>query len=152
MFLLLIKVKVPSYTKLFKPLVLIYVLIDLAIPVGKGSMSMNMSGRFQYFWIQRSHCSVIFEHISCFSANNDTTRNLDSELNTKNTTKGSLVCVDLANGYKTLGGSALLQVYNQLGNECPTVRENLLKNFINASMSYINKTLLNPTMIFLMVV
>lgn len=109
--------------------------LDLAIPVGKDSMSMKMKWKDSNTSESKEVTAPLSLNITCFSAVNDTTRTWTPELNTKNTTKGSLVYVDLANGYKTLGGSALLQVYNQLGNECPTVRENLLlKNFINASI------------------
>lgn len=104
--------------------------LDLAIPVGKDSMSMKMKWKDTEVKEVTAPLSL---NITCFSAVGDTTRTWTPELNTKNTKKGSLVYVDLANGFKTLGGSALLQVYNQLGNECPTVRNNLtLKNFINA--------------------
>ncbi|SGZ39696.1 probable Phosphoribosylformylglycinamidine synthase [Hanseniaspora guilliermondii] len=107
--------------------------LDLAIPVGKDSMSMKMKWKDSKNAEVKEVTAPLSLNITCFSAVSDTTRTWTPELNTKNLNKGSLVYVDLANGFKTLGGSALLQVYNQLGDECPTVRNNLLlKNFINA--------------------
>lgn len=45
--------------------------------------------------------------------------------------KGVLVHVDLGKGERRLGGSALAQAYNQLGNDCPDVEPEMLKNAWN---------------------
>ena len=98
--------------------------LDLAIPVGKDSMSMKMR------WGDKEVTAPLSLNITCFGSVNDTSKTWTPELNLEG---GDLVFVDLAKGLQAIGGSALLQVYNQIGNEAPTVRENLLlKNFINA--------------------
>lgn len=98
--------------------------LDLAIPVGKDSMSMKMK------WGDKEVTSPLALTITCFGSVNDTSKTWTPELQPKG---GDLIFVDLANGLQAIGGSALLQVYNQVGDEAPTVRENkLLKNFINA--------------------
>lgn len=50
--------------------------------------------------------------------------------------EGSIIFVDLSNGNSRIGGTALAQVFMQLGNEAPDVNNaSLLKNAFNATQS-----------------
>lgn len=54
-----------------------------------------------------------------------------------------LLFIDLANGKRRLGGSALAQCYGQIGNECPDVEDpELLKRAFNAIQELIDKDLI----------
>ena len=94
--------------------------LGLCIPVGKDSLSMktvweqegqNGSGPKQ----MTSPLSLI---VSAFSPVQDVRKTLTPELRT-DIEESELILIDLGNGKNRLGGSALAQVYNQLGHEVP---------------------------------
>lgn len=93
--------------------------LGVSIPVGKDSMSMKMK------WSDKEVTAPLSLNITAFSPVNNTSKTWTPLLN-KNYTDSVLVLVDLAalQSEKSLGGSALLQVYNQVGNTSPTVHDN----------------------------
>ncbi|ODV87318.1 hypothetical protein CANARDRAFT_26728 [[Candida] arabinofermentans NRRL YB-2248] len=108
--------------------------LDISIPVGKDSMSMKMS------WDDKEVIAPMSLVITAFSGVDDTSNTWTPMLQ-KSDDDTVLVLVDLAAKIsKSLGGSALAQVYNQVGNSCPTVHESaVLKGFLNA-MSQLHKS------------
>ncbi|MGB1360895.1 MAG: phosphoribosylformylglycinamidine synthase [Alphaproteobacteria bacterium] len=98
--------------------------LGIAIPVGKDSMSMrtvwNDSG-------DKSVVSPLSLIISGFAPVVDTTKTLTPELKSNN--DSSLIAIDLSNGKNRMAGSALAQVYNQVGNETPDIEAGILKSF-----------------------
>ena len=100
--------------------------LGLAIPVGKDSLSMRTewedNGR------ENSVISPLSVVISAFSPVGDVGRTLAPQL--RNDEESVLMLIDLGCGNNRLGGSALSQVYNQLGNEAPDIEpETLAKIF-----------------------
>ncbi|GAV47320.1 hypothetical protein ZYGR_0H01610 [Zygosaccharomyces rouxii] len=102
--------------------------IGVSIPVGKDSMSMKMK------WEDKEVTAPLSLDITAFAPVNDTNKTWTPVLN-KNVPNTVLVLVDLAAtvSEKSLGGSSLLQVYNQVGDTSPTVHDNAtLKGFLEA--------------------
>jgi len=93
--------------------------LGLAIPVGKDSLSMKsvwqQEGRTQ---TQTAPLSVV---ISAFAPVADVRRSLTPQLKADANTR--LLLIDLGNGRNRLGGSALAQVYGQLGDKAPDLDE-----------------------------
>ncbi|USD39825.1 phosphoribosylformylglycinamidine synthase [Ferrimonas sp. SCSIO 43195] len=109
--------------------------LGLTIPVGKDSMSMKTA------WTDdgqdKSVTSPLSLVITAFGRVNDVRHTLTPQLRLD---KGDtqLLYIDLGDGQSRLGGSALAQVYNQLGNQAPDVDQpELLKGFFNALQSLI---------------
>ena len=102
--------------------------LDLTIPVGKDSMSMRSvwdSGHKRVV----SPVSLI---VSAFARVSDVRAALTPELR-KDVGDTELMLVDLGRGEARLGGSALAQVYSQVGDEVPDVDDPaLLKGFFLA--------------------
>jgi phosphoribosylformylglycinamidine synthase len=93
--------------------------LGISIPVGKDSMSMktvwqDAEGK------QRAVTAPLSLIVSAFSPVMDVRKTLTPQLRTD---KGEtdLILVDLGKGANRLGGSALAQVYGQLGDEAPDV-------------------------------
>jgi phosphoribosylformylglycinamidine synthase len=99
--------------------------LGVAIPVGKDSLSMRTvweeNGR------ERSVTSPLSLVISAFSPVVDVRRTLTPQL--RLTEESILILVDLGHGRNRLGGSALSQVYNQLGDEAPDIEPGTLLQF-----------------------
>ncbi|WCN14796.1 phosphoribosylformylglycinamidine synthase [Marinomonas mediterranea] len=91
--------------------------LDIAIPVGKDSMSMKT------VWKEdgedKSVTSPLSLVITAFSPVEDARKTLTPELTNKADTQ--LLLVDLGAGKNRLGGSVLAQVYNQVGSTVPDV-------------------------------
>ncbi|CAB4252586.1 similar to Saccharomyces cerevisiae YGR061C ADE6 Formylglycinamidine-ribonucleotide (FGAM)-synthetase, catalyzes a step in the 'de novo' purine nucleotide biosynthetic pathway [Maudiozyma barnettii] len=105
--------------------------LGIAIPVGKDSMSMKMK------WDDKEVTAPLALNVTAFAPVYNTS-NTWIPLLSKNCGNSSLVLVDLSSlqNDKRLGGSALLQVYGQVGNSSPTVYDNLvLKGFLEALLS-----------------
>ncbi|ODQ65982.1 phosphoribosylformylglycinamidin [Nadsonia fulvescens var. elongata DSM 6958] len=98
--------------------------LNIAIPVGKDSMSMKMK------WKDNEVTAPLSVVITAFSSVNDVSKTWTPQL--QRIEGGSkLVLVDLSLGKARLGGSAIAQVYGQVGNEAPNVDDAvLLKNFL----------------------
>ncbi|MGO8722756.1 MAG: phosphoribosylformylglycinamidine synthase [Acidimicrobiales bacterium] len=96
--------------------------LGVAIPVGKDSLSMRTvwdeDGR------ERSVIAPLSLVISAFAPVGDVRRTLTPGL--EDSEESVLVFVDLGFGKNRLGGSALGQVYNQLGDESPDVEPQAL--------------------------
>ncbi|KAG1041324.1 hypothetical protein G6F25_004079 [Rhizopus arrhizus] len=104
--------------------------LGIAIPVGKDSMSMKM--KWQDNDNQKKEVTAPLSLvITAFGTvkNNHTT--FTPQLLSKPNTE--LVYIDLANGKQRMGGSALAQVFKEIGSEAPDIENaDLLKNFFNA--------------------
>ncbi|CAO3625525.1 unnamed protein product [Mucor fragilis] len=101
--------------------------LGIAIPVGKDSMSMKMKWQDDKAHEVTAPLSLI---ITAFGTvvNNHTTFT-PQLLNKPNT---ELILIDLANGKQRMGGSALAQVFKEIGHEAPDVEDALLlKSFFN---------------------
>lgn len=102
--------------------------LGLTIPVGKDSLSMRSV--WQENDQTKSVTSPLSLLISAFSPVEQATRTLTPELSRRENTV--LLLIDLGLGQNRLGGSALAQVYNQLGDQTPDVAPNTLKGFFTA--------------------
>ncbi|WP_028771652.1 phosphoribosylformylglycinamidine synthase [Shewanella waksmanii] len=90
--------------------------LDLTIPVGKDSMSMKTAWQDQ--GVDKTVTSPMSLVITAFGAVQDIRNTVTPELRSD---KGDteLLLVDLGNGKNRMGGSALAQVYGELGDTAP---------------------------------
>ena len=103
--------------------------LGLTIPVGKDSMSMKT--RWEQDGNEREMTSPLSLVITAFGRVEDVRLTVTPEL--KTTANNALLLIDLGQGHNALGGSALAQVYRQLGNKAPDVRSpEILSGFFNA--------------------
>jgi phosphoribosylformylglycinamidine synthase len=94
--------------------------LGIAIPVGKDSMSMKTV--WQHQGRQRTMTSPLSLIVSAFAPVADVRRTLTPQLRT-GCGDSDLVLIDLGRGRNRLGGSALAQVYRQIGDRAPDVDE-----------------------------
>ncbi|KAL8811689.1 MAG: hypothetical protein Q9200_001584 [Gallowayella weberi] len=112
--------------------------IDLciSIPVGKDSTSMKMSWKDQVSGEAREVTAPISLVVSAFTMVRNIQNTWTPALRRQEEPKIGetvLLMVDLAEGHKALGGSALAQTFKQIGDESPDVRNNqLLKDYFDA--------------------
>lgn len=101
--------------------------LGISIPVGKDSMSMKMK------WDGKEVTAPLSLCITAFAPVKNTSKTWTPELRALDEDT-VLVLVDLAaDAKKSLGGSALAQVYKQVGDSAPTVHSHeTLKGFLNA--------------------
>ncbi|KAJ1952585.1 phosphoribosylformylglycinamidine synthase [Linderina pennispora] len=100
--------------------------LGVSVPVGKDSMSMQM--QWQDSSEQKKVTAPISAVITSFAAVIDTRKTLTPALQPS----GALLFVDLAAGQHRMGGSALAQVYNQIGQHVPDVEDSrALLRFFN---------------------
>lgn len=104
--------------------------LNIAIPAGKDSLSM------QTVWQEGKETKRVVAPLSlvitAFAPVMDIRRTLTPELR-KDCGDTQLIFIDLARGQTRLGGSALAQVYDSLGDDCPDVEDpSLLKGFFSA--------------------
>jgi phosphoribosylformylglycinamidine synthase len=102
--------------------------IGLTIPVGKDSLSMRTI--WQEDSEDKSVTSPLSLIISAFSPVNNVAKTLTPQLRTDIESK--LILIDLGQGKNRLAGSALAQVYNQVGETTPDADPQLLKKFFEA--------------------
>ncbi|KAK6498738.1 hypothetical protein TWF481_011312 [Arthrobotrys musiformis] len=104
--------------------------LGVSIPVGKDSMSMKMK------WGKSDEVTApISLVVTAFCAVADIRRTWTPALVRDESTL--LVFVDLAQGARALGGSALAQVFGQVGSEVPDVRDvPVLKGFFKAVQEF----------------
>src|SRR5690606_10264665 len=90
--------------------------LGICVPVGKDSMSMRTV--WEQEGEQRSVTAPMSLVISAFAPVTDVRRTVTPQLQT---TKGEsdLLLIDLGRGRNRMGGSALVQVYRELGQEAP---------------------------------
>ncbi|HSX46152.1 MAG TPA: phosphoribosylformylglycinamidine synthase [Candidatus Saccharimonadia bacterium] len=101
--------------------------LGLTIPVGKDSLSMRTTWRDNDD--PKSVTSPVSLIITSFAPVQNVEETLTPQLDLSQET--SLILIDLSKGNQRLGGSALAQVYNQLGNAAPDADPNVLKSFFN---------------------
>jgi phosphoribosylformylglycinamidine synthase len=102
--------------------------LGIAIPVGKDSMSMRTT------WDdgEKSVIAPVSLIVSAFAWVDDVRRS-NTPMLRKDAGDTDLIAVDLGRGKNRLGASALSQVYDQLGDECPDLDDpELLKGFFGA--------------------
>ncbi|KAF9526894.1 CobB/CobQ-like glutamine amidotransferase domain-containing protein [Crepidotus variabilis] len=105
--------------------------LGIGIPVGKDSMSMSMKWREGE--VQKEVSSPLSLIITAFGAVENISRTWTPQLRTDLAGSTSLVFFDLAEGKKRLGGSALAQVFKQIGAAPPDVVDAaVLKSFFEA--------------------
>jgi phosphoribosylformylglycinamidine synthase len=102
--------------------------LGITIPVGKDSLSMRTV--WQENGQDHSVVGPLSLVITAFAPVKDVTRSLTPQLKTDEPSE--LLLVDLGEGKNRLGGSALAQVFNQIGNETPDVNPKMLKKFFAA--------------------
>ena len=102
--------------------------LGISIPVGKDSMSMKTR------WSDKEVTAPLSLVISAFGPVNDIGSTWTPALRRQEDVGETIVMfVDLAAGKKALGGSALAQVFGQVGHEAPDVRDvDLVKDFYHA--------------------
>ncbi|HWB38732.1 MAG TPA: phosphoribosylformylglycinamidine synthase [Candidatus Saccharimonadales bacterium] len=96
--------------------------LDITIPVGKDSLSMRTS------WDDKSVTSPVSLIISAFAPVNSVQRTLTPQLSVDST--ASLVLI-APSAEQRLGGSALAQVYNQLGSIAPDADAEEFKDYLD---------------------
>ena len=84
-------------------------------------------------WDDKSVTAPVSLIITGFSPVQDSRKTLTPELKTDEDTV--LVIIDIAEGKNRLAGSALAQVYNQLGDEAPDINPNRLADYFNDLLS-----------------
>jgi phosphoribosylformylglycinamidine synthase len=102
--------------------------LGISIPVGKDSMSMKTK------WDDKEVTAPLSLVISAFGPVNDLGSTWTPALRRQEEVGETLLMyVDLAEGKKAMGGSALAQVFGQVGDAAPDVRDvDLLKDFYHA--------------------
>ena len=110
--------------------------LGLTIPVGKDSMSMKTTWHEgDQVCEMTAPLSVV---ITAFSRVEDVRLTVTPEL--KSEQDNVLLLIDLGQGHNALGGSALAQVYRQLGDHAPDVRDpKLLAGLFNAIQQLIKE-------------
>ncbi|QIX02412.1 hypothetical protein AMS68_007929 [Peltaster fructicola] len=102
--------------------------LGISIPVGKDSMSMKTR------WADTEVTAPLSLVITAFAPVNDLISTWTPALQRpEDVGETILVFVDLANGAKALGGSALAQVFGEVGSTCPDVHDvDHIKDFFHA--------------------
>ena len=96
--------------------------LGVGIPVGKDSMSMSMKWSDQQ-GRKNEISSPLSLIITAFAPVEDITQTWTPALQRKGRDPTILIFIDLANGKERLGGSALAQVFKQIGSETPDVED-----------------------------
>lgn len=98
--------------------------LGISIPVGKDSMSMKTAWQEthpdQSLQYQKEVTAPLSLIVSAFARVDDTRRTLTPQLKT-DCGETELILIDLGNGKNRLGGSALAQVFKQLGDDAPDI-------------------------------
>jgi phosphoribosylformylglycinamidine synthase len=106
--------------------------LGISIPVGKDSMSMKMKWKDEK-GNQKEVIAPLSLNITGFAPVINTHKTLTPQLRTDLQENTILVFLDLANGKQRMGGSAIAQVYKQIGNEVPDVESpEIIKAFFKA--------------------
>ncbi|KAJ9268531.1 hypothetical protein DTO271D3_3119 [Paecilomyces variotii] len=109
--------------------------LGISIPVGKDSMSMKMKWTDEKTKESKEVTAPMSLVISSFAPVGDIRKTWTPTLRrVEDVGESVLMFVDLSFGRKTLGGSALAQVFNQVGDQCPDVHDvEILKDFFDAT-------------------
>lgn len=108
--------------------------LGVSIPVGKDSMSMKMKWTERETGASKEVTAPISLVVTAFAAVGDVSKTWTPQLRrVSEIGESKLVLVDLAGGKMAMGGSAVAQVFGQVGNEAPDVRDvEVLKGFFKA--------------------
>lgn len=108
--------------------------LGISIPVGKDSMSMKMRWEDADSKEKTEVTAPLSLVVSAFAPVSSVARTWTPTLRRfEDVGESILLFVDLADGRRALGGSALAQVYGEVGDEAPDVRDaSLLKDFFDA--------------------
>ncbi|KAF9074533.1 phosphoribosylformylglycinamidin [Rhodocollybia butyracea] len=105
--------------------------LGIGIPVGKDSMSMSM--KWKHGGEQREVSSPLSLIVTAFGGVQDVAATWTPMLQVNTGEATVLVFLDLAQGKQRLGGSALAQVFRQIGQDSPDVEDaSVLKAFFQA--------------------
>ena len=109
--------------------------LGIAIPVGKDSMSMKMRWQDEGTKETKEVTAPLSVVVSAFGTVSDIKKTWTPALHRfEEVGETTLFFVDLAGGRKTLGGSALAQVFRQTGDSCPDIHDvQLFKDFFDAT-------------------
>jgi phosphoribosylformylglycinamidine synthase len=109
--------------------------LGISIPVGKDSMSMKMKWKDAATNEAKEVTAPMSCVISAFAPVGDYRKTWTPALRSlEDVGETVLMFVDLSFGRKTLGGSALAQVFNEVGTECPDVRDvEIFRDFFDAT-------------------
>ncbi|MFZ4648429.1 MAG: phosphoribosylformylglycinamidine synthase [Patescibacteria group bacterium] len=116
------------------------VFLGIAVDGGKDSLSMatKVTDKEGNTSIVKSPLELV---ISAYCSVPDITKKVTPDI--KAPGKSKILWVDLANGRRRLGGSALAQVYSQVGNDCPDIDDfDLFKSGFEFIQSCIDKNLI----------
>ena len=94
--------------------------LGIAVPVGKDSMSMRTAWQEGEDAEEKSITSPLSLVVTGFAPVTDALATLTPQINLEQD-ESDLILIDLGDGQNRLGGSALAQVYGQVGDECPDV-------------------------------
>jgi phosphoribosylformylglycinamidine synthase len=107
--------------------------LGVGIPVGKDSMSMAMRWRDGESGEERAVTAPLSLIVTAFAGVDDVAGTWTPQLRGDMERPTVLLFFDLARGKRRLGGSALAQVFRQIGSEVPDVEDpQLLKAFFDA--------------------
>lgn len=113
-------------------------MIELGIAIDGGKDSLSMAARSSEEVVKAPGNLVISTYVTC----PDITKTVTPDL--KLGDDGLLLHIDLAKGKRRLGGSALAQVFGQVGDECPDVDDvSYLKSVFNAVQNLIEEDLIS---------
>ncbi|CAI7574836.1 unnamed protein product [Penicillium pancosmium] len=109
--------------------------LGISIPVGKDSMSMKMKWKDEASKEAKEVTAPMSLVITSFAPVGDYRKTWTPALRSfEDVGETVLMFVDLAFGRKALGGSALAQVFGEVGSECPDVRDlDIFRDFFDAT-------------------
>ncbi|KAH8701966.1 phosphoribosylformylglycinamidine synthase [Talaromyces proteolyticus] len=109
--------------------------LGISIPVGKDSMSMKMKWKDEKSTESKEVTAPLSLVISSFAPVQEFRKTWTPTLRrVEDVGETVLMFVDLAIGRKALGGSAVAQVFKQVGDECPDIRDvELFRDFFDAT-------------------
>ncbi|KAI1785466.1 phosphoribosylformylglycinamidine synthase [Ganoderma leucocontextum] len=110
--------------------------LGVGIPVGKDSMSMSMKWQDARTGERREVSAPLSLIVTAFAAVEDVGKTWTPQLRTDGGATTTLLFFDLARGRQRLGGSAIAQVFKQVGSEPPdVVNAQDVKMFFEASQA-----------------
>ncbi|KAK4436614.1 putative phosphoribosylformylglycinamidine synthase, chloroplastic/mitochondrial [Sesamum alatum] len=113
-------------------------MVELGIAIDGGKDSLSMAAHASGEVVKAPGNLVISTYVTC----PDITKTVTPDLKLGN--DGLLLHIDLAKGKRRLGGSALAQVFDQVGDECPDLDDvSYLKRVFNAVQNLIEEDLIS---------
>ncbi|CAN8234853.1 unnamed protein product [Cochlearia groenlandica] len=115
-------------------------MIELGIAIDGGKDSLSMAAHADGEVVKAPGNLVISAYATC----SDITKTVTPDLKLGDDDGGVLLHVDLAKGKRRLGGSALAQVFGQIGNDCPDLDDvPYLKNVFEGIQALISENLVS---------